>query len=215
MAGAPTLSVLRELTVLISKCASDEIGDQLNVFINALEAVSGATITQKAKLIKSYWRNIGVAPPSHLEFRTFVEKARDVISVTGPKSVHADLIRVVDLLSGTEMLPTEKFLSAFKVDEPQKTLASPPKRAIEWNALRFSDALHSAMQDHENFNRLVSELTAPRKYTMEQINEAARYFFGFDRKFTTKPKAAAAFKARQLDTTIGGAQIKEIEKLRV
>ena len=80
---------------------------------------------------------------------------------------------------------------------------------------KFSDELFKLIEQKEEFDHLVEQLTVARAHTMDQINQVARHFLGYEVNFRSKNKAAETLKQRQSDMVVGGAQVKEIERQRV
>jgi hypothetical protein len=214
MADPVTLRALRELNKLISNSDDAKYAD-LNRVISAFAAVPGRTVEQKIKAVNADWKRKAIKPKSHNALRTLVKDASDLFAVTGPKTIQNDLGKMKGFLSGGETTSAEEFTGYLKIEPAPakpKTGRTTPRHL---DAVKFGDELIRGLESKAEFDALVAQLIAPRTYSIAQINEVTRHFLGYATNFNSKVKAAEALKQRQSDMAIGGAQIKQIEGLRV
>lgn len=208
------MQALKKLNRLLSNYTNGGAAD-IDRIIASFAAVKGKTVVQKIKAIKADWKYKDIDGKSHEEFRGLVHDAEDLFTITGSKTLKSDLSTLRGFLANGDPVSTDEFVAYLTLSPPARQSPQRSRQANPLDATKFSDDLVRSLENKKNFEDLVSMLTAPRAFSMAQINEVALHFLGYKTAFKTKTAAASALKRRQADMTIGGAQIHHIEGLRV
>jgi hypothetical protein len=213
MAEPLAIQVLRSLIATISNFGHDAA--ELNVCIDALGDVAGSTIAQKIRWIKAYRKKGNPSIKASEQLRSLVESTCTLYLLTGPKSVAKDLQLALEVLCEGQHGSVSEFANQFSSPAPKASEKSKPRNSAPFDYRKFSDNLVRAIEDREEFERIVALLTAPKAHSMERINEVAGFFLGYTTSFKTKKQAGEALMQRQADTIIGGGQTKHIQSLPI
>jgi len=187
----------------------------LDPFLGAISIAPGKTLAQKVKAVRSYKDKAGAGEITYPELRDFIKQAKDLFDLTGPQTIRRELEALHGLMQGTRNVGSDEFLASLaRAAPPSKPkVRAGSSRGV--NARQASEDLMKVISNKHTFGTLVDELTAGRRHTMDQINQVASIFLGYDARFKTKGKAAEALKQRQQDYAVGSSQFDEIENLPV